>query len=62
MGKFEVLTDIDGAPIGTVSLARRNEWTSHPADVRIPDGVRTLYLRYRGVGYADLLDFTLERK
>ena len=62
MGKFEVLTDIDGAPIGTVSLARRNEWTSHPAGVRIPDGVRTLYLRYRGVGYADLLDFTLERK
>lgn len=58
-GAFEVLTAPEGEVLGRVPVGRTDEWQAWTGRVPLPDGVNALFLRYRGPGYADLLDFTL---
>ncbi len=58
-GVFQVKTAWDGDVLGEIAVHSANVWTTFSAPVRIPDGVRALYLTYKGTGNAALRDFTL---
>lgn len=58
-GKMEVLTALDQSPAGEISLGKSNEWKTYEAEVQIPDGVWSLYFRYRGKGYVSMASFSL---
>ena len=58
-GVMEVLTALDGEPVGRIALKRSNEWKTYQGEVQIPDGVQSLYFRYAGKGYVSLASFTL---
>ena len=60
-GWMELLTSIDGRPVGQIPLGKTNEWKTYEAEISIPDGVQSLYFRYRGKGYVSFLDFSLEK-
>lgn len=60
-GLFEVKTAWDGPVLGTIPLRGANIWTRFPADIKLPDGVQSLYLTFRGEGAPSLLSFTLEQ-
>lgn len=59
LGELEVLLKPDGEVIGTIPVGKTNEWKSWPAAVCIPDGVQSIYFRYRGHGCISLNSFTL---
>jgi len=57
-GVFEVRTEWDGAPLGTIPVDFTNVWTDYSAAVTIPDGIHALYFTFRGQGWAALLSFS----
>ena len=59
-GKFEVRTSWDGEVLAEIDILSSNVWETWSADVKIPDGVGSLYLTYRGGSTAMLRSFTLE--
>lgn len=47
LGTFEVRTKWDGEVIGKIKINEvSNYWEEHSADIKIPDGVSALYLKY----------------
>ena len=58
-GEMEVLTSPDGESLGSIPVEKSNEWREWTGEVRIPDGVHALYLRFSGSGCANLYSFTL---
>ena len=47
-GHFEVKTSWDGEVLATIPVHNSNIWERYEAEVSIPDGVRALYLTFRG--------------
>lgn len=58
-GAFEVKTAWDGEVLGKIPVGFTNVWTDYQADIKIPDGVQSIYLTYTGGGRANLGSFTL---
>ena len=58
-GVMEVLTEINGEPVGRIPLGKSNEWKTYQAAAAIPDGIHSLYFRYTGKGYVSMASFTL---
>ena len=58
-GEIEVLTEPDGEPLGSIPVKKSNEWKTWSGEVPIPDGVHSIYLRYKGFGCVSIRDFTL---
>lgn len=59
-GTFHVKTAWDGETLGEIPVEFTNVWTSYSANIRIPDGIQSLYFQYRGEGNASLASFTLD--
>ena len=58
-GALEVLTAIDGEPLGSIEVGRSNEWKTWTGHIAIPDGVQAIYFRFKGFGFVSLKEFTL---
>ena len=59
-GEFLVKTTIDGEVHGKIRVAYTNIWTEFESDIKIPDGVQSLYFIYIGGGNGQFASFTLE--
>ncbi len=59
-GRLELKTAWDGEPLGSIELSFANIWTEFSSDIKIPDGVQSLYFTYRGEGSANFASFVLE--
>lgn len=59
-GAFEVRVAWDGESLGNIPVNFTNIWTEYSADIKIPDGIQSLYFTYTGEGTASLASFTLE--
>ena len=57
-GTLEVATEPEGRTYGKISVQPSEGWRSSDIAVAIPDGVHTLYFRFRGTGKLDFLQFT----
>ena len=60
IGHFEVSTDHQGEALCRLPVSFTNVWTKCSAEVRIPDGVHGIYIRYCGHGSVSLKSFILE--
>lgn len=58
-GVFEVRTSWDAESLGEIPVVFTNIWTEYSAEIKIPDGIQSLYLTFRGQGSASLLSFKL---
>ena len=58
-GEFEIKTSWDGEVLGRIAVVYTNVWTEYKADIKIPDGVQSLYFTYTGEGRANFGSFTL---
>lgn len=61
-GCYDVMTDFEGICLGQILITSSNEWKTYKADIAIPDGIRAIYLRYKGNGYASLKSFELIKR
>lgn len=59
-GFLEVKTAWDGETLGIVPVSYSNVWVTNSADIKIPDGVHSLYFEYKGEGGTSLYSFTLQ--
>ena len=59
-GFLEVRTD--GAVPGKLRLSPSADWRTASAQIRIPDGVQPLYLKYRGAGKIDLQEISFVKE
>lgn len=57
--QIEVLTAWDGDVCGSIPVKKSNEWKTYEAEVKIPDGVQEIWLRYAGLRAASLKSFRL---
>ena len=57
-GVFEVRTVWNGEICGQIPVDFTNVWEYYETEVRIEDGVKAIYLTFRGEGTADLLSFS----
>ncbi len=53
-GAFELALSPQGETLGRIPVHGSNIWCSHSAPVNVPDGVRAVYLRFRGGGNGQL--------
>lgn len=49
-GVFQIMTAWDGPVLGEIEVRSSNVWTERQTDIRLPDGVYPLYLRFRASG------------
>ena len=54
-GSFEILTELDGEPVGKIDAIGSNIWTAHECSFDAISGTHALYLRYKGTGNCSLL-------
>ncbi|GAA0370821.1 hypothetical protein GCM10008932_22800 [Alkalibacterium iburiense] len=47
-GAFELKTSWDGEVLGKIPVDYTNVWTDYQADIKIPDGIHSLYFTYTG--------------
>jgi hypothetical protein len=59
-GIFEVKTSPEGKPLGAIEITSSNIWKNFSGDIKIPDGIQSIFFIYRGTGQATLGSFTLE--
>ena len=59
-GHFEVMTSIGGEVLAQLPVSNTNVWETYTADISIPDGVGSLYIRYVGDGAPSLRGFELK--
>lgn len=57
-GIFEVRTAWNGEICGRIPVDFTNVWEYYEAEVSVEDGVKAIYLTFRGEGTADLLSFS----
>lgn len=60
-GCIEVLTDTKGDVLGTIKVDGGDEWTIYEGRFNIPDGVDSLYFRFKGNNAIGLKEFTFLR-
>lgn len=58
-GNFEIMIELNGSVLATVSVDLTNVWKNYSTTINIPDGTHPLYIRYAGEGIANLASFTL---
>jgi hypothetical protein len=58
-GTFEIKTQIDGEVLAHIPVQYSNVWEDYTAKLPLPDGIRAIYITYRGPGNASLRAFTL---
>ena len=49
----------DGDAVGKIPIDYSNIWAGSSAEVKIPDGINSVYLTYRGSGSAALRSFRM---
>lgn len=59
-GVFQIMTDWDALPLGSISFHSSTEWTLHSESIQIPDGVHALYFKYIGRGNVSFASFSLK--
>lgn len=59
-GVIEVKTDMEGEPIGEISITPKQEWTEVGCVLHMKAGVYPLYFQYKGNEMAEFLEFTLQ--
>ncbi len=57
-GVYEVRTKWDGPVLGIIKTDSSNFWEQYSADIKIPDGIDSLYLTFNGGGNGQLRDIT----
>lgn len=60
-GIFEVRTVWNGEIYGKIPVDFTNVWEYYETEVKVENGVKAIYLTFRGEGTADLLSFTLRK-
>lgn len=58
-GYIEVKTSWDGDVLGRINIPDTNVWVKFTGDIKIPDGIQSIYLTYRGTGACMLKSFEL---
>lgn len=58
-GFMEVKLSWDGDAVGKIPIDYSNIWAGSSAEVKIPDGINSVYLTYRGSGSAALRSFRM---
>ena len=58
-GKLEVRTKWDGPCLGSFTIDYANIWHDTMGEVKIPDGINSLYFTFSGEGYMQFGGFTL---
>lgn len=59
-GKLLIATAETGLPLGEINIMPSKEWRQFAGDVSLAPGTYPLYLRFRGHGKFDLLEFDLQ--
>ena len=59
-GNGEMLVDFAGVRICKIPISKCCEFSSEQASLECVSGTGSLTLTYKGDGYADILDFTIE--
>ena len=59
-GRLVLRTRLDGDECGSFPIEYANGWKRVTADVNIPDGIRSIYFFYEGVGQIAVAAFTFE--
>lgn len=59
-GTFQVKTAWDGPVLAQIPVNYSNVWEEYSADLKVEDGIHSIYFTYTGGGNASLLSFTLE--
>jgi len=59
-GFFEVKTEWNGKPLGTIEISSSNNWKVFSSDITVPNGINALYFIYRGSLSATLGSIILE--
>lgn len=60
-GVFQIKTRWDGPVLGEIAVNNTNVWEWYWTDVKIPDGIHSLYFTYNGTGNAALKAFAINR-
>ena len=58
-GRYLIMNEPDGEILGSIEVKLSNEWKCYTGNIKIPDGVQSLYFQYSGYGSANLAGFTL---
>lgn len=61
-GSMEICTTMDGPATASIPLSPSTVWQSFSAEIPPQQGMTPIYFRFSGIGKAELLEFTLERK
>ena len=56
-GKVEVLTDLKAVPVAEIQIEPSMNWHKAETQIKIPEGTYPIYLRFRGKGKAELIEF-----
>lgn len=59
-GNMEIRTAWDGECLGSIPVGYANVWQDGETEVRIPDGIRSLYFTFRGDGHLQFASFELK--
>lgn len=59
-GKYQVSTSWNGEPLGEIEVDFSNVWEKYSAEISVPDGVNSIYLKFTGEGTSMLKSFELE--
>lgn len=59
-GRLEVRTKWDGELLGSFEIEYANVWHDIPGDIKLPDGVNSLYFTFEGEGYLQFGGFAIE--
>jgi len=60
-GSVRVKTSWNGEPLGEIPVSFANVWREASAEIRIPDGIQSLYFTFEGFGYLQFRGFGLEK-
>ena len=58
-GTFEIKTSLDGEVLASIPVRNHNIWTRYTVPIRLPEGVQSIYIAYRGFGAPSLKSFEL---
>ena len=58
-GIAEILTASDGKPVDSIDVTPAESWRSFSARLSLPKGVYPIYIRFKGKGKAEMIEFTL---
>ena len=59
-GRYQICTFWNGEPLGEIEVDFSNVWEKYSADISVPDGINSIYLKFVGEGNSMLKSFELE--